>query len=101
MLAIMTVIVRAQNFMTTSLMIRLFSCDLSRFTKGRPVAPREHRQRARVLHDLYRKFKHPFSLTGDIFINRRFVKRTSVLPPTGSLKVEDQRKMKGSAHSAC
>jgi len=35
--AIMTAIVRQQKFMTTSLILRLFSCDLSRFPKGRPV----------------------------------------------------------------
>jgi hypothetical protein len=52
MLAIMTAIVRAQKFMTTSLMVRLFFCDLSRFPKGRPVAARAHRQRAGILHDL-------------------------------------------------
>ena len=69
MVAIMTAIGRVQKFMTASLTVHLFRCDLSPFLKVGRFA--------------YDALAELYSTSGD------FVKRTSVLPPTGS-----QHKMK-------
>lgn len=69
MVAITTAIVRVQKFMAASLTVHLFRYDFSRFLKVGQFA-----------HDALAEL---YSTSGD------FVKRTSVLPPTGS-----QHKMK-------